>query len=236
LFRYLNKATTISTNDRDTNQVFIETVHCATYAWNSSTIDGTDITRSVAAIGRPFAFPLDITLSTTPSPSYGNVANLHSFIRLAQRNSTFATEILKIITEERRTYHRERINATRNQSLFHLDDIIMVRVQVQSNAEINRVAKLSYRLRGPYRIIECTGHGAYFLQKLDQPNSPKLKYKSEDISLLPPAIRPVEPIDGPNLRYLNHNHASIHHPLKHAFNIELYNDIWFSQPTDSNPP
>ena len=67
----------------------------------------------------------------------------------------------------------------------------MVRVQVQSNIEINRVAKLSYRLRGPYTIIEVLGHGGYILQKVNQLNAPKLKYHTQDISFLPPAIQPV---------------------------------------------
>ena len=38
-FRYLNKAVAIAANDQNTNQVFIETSHCAAYAWNSSCID-----------------------------------------------------------------------------------------------------------------------------------------------------------------------------------------------------
>jgi len=38
----------------------------AGYAWNSAPIDGTDILRSVAAVGRPFLFPIDISLSLPP--------------------------------------------------------------------------------------------------------------------------------------------------------------------------
>jgi hypothetical protein len=92
-FRYLNKAVAIAANDRNTNQVFIETSHCAAYAWNSSCIDGTDIVRSVVAVGREFKFPLDITLHETPTPVHGSVSAVHSFLRLAQENSQFATNI-----------------------------------------------------------------------------------------------------------------------------------------------
>jgi hypothetical protein len=235
-FRFLNKLLTIHSNDRATNQVFIETSECAAYAWNSSAIDGTDIIRSVAAVGREFKFPLDINLGSTPIPVDSDVFAVHSFLRLAQTNSQFAIETLRILTEERRTYHRERANESRSHQLFELNDIVMVRVQDQSNLDTNRVAKLSYRLRGPYSVIETLGHGAYIVQKVNQPHAPKLKYHTQDISLLPPAIRPVEPLDGPDLRYLNNSHAPIPHPLKAAFNIDRYDSIWFSKPHLSSPP
>ena len=112
----------------------------------------------------------------------------------------------------------------------------MVRVAVQSQLAKDRVAKLTYRLRGPYKIVEVIGHGAYHLRKFGKPESARLKYHAEDISMLPPAIRPVEPLDGPDLRYLNNSHALIPHPLKQAFDIKLYNEVWFSQPINTVPP
>jgi hypothetical protein len=100
-----------------------------------------------------------------------------------------------------------------------------------------RVAKLAYRLlRGPYEVVDVLEHGTYNLRKFGKPDRVKLKYHAEDISMLPPAIRPVEPLDGPDLRYLNNAHAPIPHPLKQAFDIKLYNEMWFSQPIDSTPP
>ena len=235
-FRYLNKAVAIAANDRNTNQVFIETSHCAAYAWNSSCIDGTDIVRSVVAVGREFKFPLDITLHARPTPVDGSVRAVHSFLRLAQENSKFAQNVLQLLTEERRCYHRERANESRNQRLFELGDLVMVRVAVQSQLAKDRVAKLTYRLRGPYEIVDVLEHGAYNVRKFGKPDSAKLKYHAEDISMLPPAIRPIEPLDGPDLRYLNNAHAPIPHPLKQAFDIKLYNEVWFSQPIDTSPP
>ena len=235
-FRYLNKAVAIAANDRNTNQVFVETAHCAAYAWNSSCIDGTDIVRSVVAVGREFKFPLDITLHEAPTPVDGSVSAVHAFLRLAQENSQFAQQILQLLTEERRCYHRERANEARNQRLFELGNLVMVCVAVQSKLAKQRVAKLTYRLRGPYKIVDILEHGAYNLRKFGKPDSAKLKYHAEDISMLPPAIRPVEPLDGPDLRYLNNAHAPIPHPLKQAFDIKLYNDVWFLQPIDAVPP
>lgn len=41
----------------------------------------------------------------------------------------------------------------------------MARVQVQSNVALDRVAKLSYRLLGPFVIKEDLQHGAYLVAK-----------------------------------------------------------------------
>jgi hypothetical protein len=38
------------------------------------------------------------------------------------------------------------------------------------------------------------------------------------------------------MNILNNVHAPIPHPLKKAFNIKLYNEVWFSQPIDTSPP
>ena len=129
-FRYLNKAMTIAANDRNTNQVFNETSHCAAYTWNSSCIDGTDIVRSVVAVGREFK-----TLHEAPVPVDGNVSAVHSFLWLAQENSHFATNILRLLTEERRLYHRKRANESRSQRLFALGDLVMVRVAVHQGRQ-----------------------------------------------------------------------------------------------------
>jgi hypothetical protein len=234
-FRSLNKAVTIASNDRGTNDVFVEAVHCFTYAWNASVIDGTDIVRSVAALGREFKFPLDLDLSPIPVPVDGDVCELHAFLRFHQDNARIAAEVLKIIIEDRRCYHRERMNQDRDQVLFQVDDVVMVRVQVQSKATIDRVAKLSYRLRGPMIIKEVLGHGAYSVARFDNPDGPRRKYHAQDLSLLPPVLWPVEPLDGPDLRYLNSNHAPLPHPLAHPFNIKLYNEMWLSDPIPSKP-
>ena len=39
----------------------------AVYAWNASSIDGTDLIRSGAAIGRKFPFPIGVELGPNPT-------------------------------------------------------------------------------------------------------------------------------------------------------------------------
>ena len=67
-YRFINKAITIVVEDRGTSDIFVAAGVTAGYAWNSSPIDGTDILRSVPAIGRELHFPLDIETSALPPP------------------------------------------------------------------------------------------------------------------------------------------------------------------------
>ena len=118
--RFLNKAVAIAANDRGTNTVFVEAAHTAAYAWNSSPIDGTDIIRSVPAVGRPFRFPFDLSLAPTPTPTQQQASDVHAFLRLAGPTTQFAEQVLRLLTEERRAIHRERANSSRSVSYTHL--------------------------------------------------------------------------------------------------------------------
>ena len=64
--RFLDKAVTIAIEDRQCNDVFVPAGIDVGYAWNIVHVDGTDMLRSIAAIGREFRFPIDINLSTLP--------------------------------------------------------------------------------------------------------------------------------------------------------------------------
>ena len=55
--RFLNKSVTIAAEDRGTIDIFVPVGIAAEYAWNSAPIDGTDILRSIPAIGRELHFP-----------------------------------------------------------------------------------------------------------------------------------------------------------------------------------
>jgi hypothetical protein len=234
--RFLNKAVGIAANDRGTNDVFVEAAHTAAYAWNSSPIDGTDIVRSVPAVGRPFRFPFDISLSTPPTPTENQGLDVHGFLRFAQPTAQFSEQVLRLLTDERRSSHRERANASRTQITFQPGDLVMARVQVQSNSSTSTVAKLSYRKRGPYEIIATEGFGSYSVRKYGRPDAPLLKYPTQSLSALPPALLPCSPLDTPDFRYLNHSHAPLPHPLRHPFNIHMYNNMWFSPDIKTNHP
>ena len=100
----------------------------------------------------------------------------------------------------------------------------MARTTVHSDASSNKVAILSYQVRGPFRIVTCTGQGSYLVRKLYKPDSPKLKFMSIDLYPLPPSLKPCEPVDSSDTRYLNQSYYPIVNLLRKALNIELYNE------------
>ena len=92
---------------------------------------------------------------------------------------------MKILIEDRRTAHAERINNNRNVVVLETGDIVMARMTIQSNKQKEKVAKLYYAVRGPYQIILTTGHGSYFVRKLHRPDSPELKFMAYDLHPIP---------------------------------------------------
>jgi hypothetical protein len=218
--KFLNKAVAIASNDRGTNTVFVEAAHTAACAWNSSPIDGTDIIRSVPAVGRPFRFPFDLSFAPAPTPISDQASDVHAFLRLAGPTAQFAKQMLRILTEEHRAIHRERANESRSTSIaFAVGNLVMACVQVNGDASTGSVAKLSCRKHGPYKIIEATGSGAYLVRCHDSPTAPLLKQPTQALSLLPPALLPCAPIHTPNFRYISHSSSLLPHPLKSLFNI-----------------
>ena len=110
------------------------------------------------------------------------------------------------------------------QPTLQLNDIVTARIQVKSDATNGKVAKLLYQSCGPFSIIEVSGHGSYTVQKLNKPDAPKLKFHGSNLFLLPPMVHPCEPLDTPDLRYINQSASPVPHPLQSALDIQLYNE------------
>jgi hypothetical protein len=114
--------------------------------------------------------------------------------------------------------------------VFEVDDVVMVRVQMNSEASADKVAKISYRRRGPYVVVSAEGNGAYLLRKFgSNEDSPTVKHMGENIDLLPPSILPCEPIDAADQRFLDMHYAPKLDPFKKHFGIEGYNVHWFDE-------
>ena len=157
--RILNKATIIVVEDRQSNDVFVPAG--IAYAWNSAPINGTDILRSTVAIGREYIFPIDIDLSTLPQLTQNNAQSAVDVLRLTDTNRHFSSSILKILMEDHREAHAERVNNNKNIVELVVGDIVIARTAVQSDAFTNKVAKLCYQVRGSFRIVICTGREIY---------------------------------------------------------------------------
>ena len=128
--RFLNKAITIAAKNRETNDIFVATGVAAGYAWNSSPIDGTDILRSVSAIGRELRFPLDVDISTLPELVTNNADSVIYYLHLTDTNRHFVTAILNILIEHRRDTHAERINHSRNIVSIQPGDLVMAQTTI----------------------------------------------------------------------------------------------------------
>ena len=223
--RFLNKAVTIAASDRDTLDCFVEAGISAGYAWNSAPIDGTDIIRSIPAIGRELRFPLDISLASTPKLHDNQANSVMEYLRLTDKDKIFATEILEILIEDRRTTHRKRINNKRNVVTLQDGDIVMARREVMSDKTKNRVGKLTYQVSGPFRITRSTSHGSYYAWKLKNKNSVEQKFMAEDLYPLPPSLLPCDLIDGADIRYFNNSQPLITHPFEKDLNIKSYGAV-----------
>jgi hypothetical protein len=206
----------------------------AGYAWNSAPIDDTDILCSVAAIGWPFLFPIDISLSLPPLLCSDNATTVTQYLTFISKHTSFSQTILWFLVEDRRLAHAECANESRNPVVYDVGDPVMATVQVQSEASRGKVAKLSYQRRGPFEIISQLGHGAYELRSLSRKNAAPLKFHSSSISPLPPGLLPCDPLDTSDLHYLNQDSTPSANPLR-SLDIQLYNDVWFNKKPASHP-
>jgi hypothetical protein len=137
---------------------------------------------------------------------------------------------------DRRTARAEHVNSTRTPVTFDIGDLVLAQVQVQSHTSHDSVAKLSYSIRGPYTIATRLPDGAYSLRKIGNPHGPLFKFPTEAIQPCPPGFLTCDPIDAPDLRYLNLDHIPTPNPLAKPFNLKLYNEVWFSHDVAAPPP
>ena len=181
--------------DQQSNDVFVPAGIAEGYAWNSAPINGTDILRSTVAVGREFRFPIDIDLSAFPQLTQNNAQSVVDFLRLTDSNRQFSSALLKILIEDRRDAHTARVNNNKNIFDLVVDDIVMARTAINSDASSNKMAKLSCQVRCPFCIVKCTGQGSYLVRKLYKADSPTLKFMAADLYPLPRSLKPYEPVD-----------------------------------------
>ena len=75
----------------------------------------------------------------------------------------------------------------------------MARITIQSNTSTNKVAKLSYQVRGPFRIVKCTGRGSYLVRNLYVLDSPELKFMATDLYPLFPFLKQCKLVDSSDI-------------------------------------
>ena len=84
--------------------------------------------------------------------------------------------------------------------------------------------------------MKFTGHGGYLVRKLYKPDSPESKFMETYLYPLPTFLKPYEPVDSSDIKYLNQSHSRIVNSLRKPFNIELYNKTWYDKTPRTSQP
>ena len=94
--RFLNKTKEITGNDRGTHSIFARNTKVLQNDRNIATINETDISRIMAAVGRDFRFPLNVDLLSTLTLNDIDNEKLFLYLRDVSIYLTFALSIIKI--------------------------------------------------------------------------------------------------------------------------------------------
>ena len=202
--RYLNEGLHIMTNERDSIRTALEAILLLIYAWNSCPVPGTNISRSLVAVGREFSFLINFSAGThaelTSTP--GAVASYSQ--DLAERLDT-CQDIAKLLVREQL---RELINACRpDPRLYSVGDVVFVQRATQSDSKRGKVDKLMHPFTGPWRDTCSLSGASYELKFVSNPKRTMKKHAS-DLSPYSAELIPFEPLDSADSRY-----GQLHKPL-----------------------
>ena len=216
--RYLNRVQQINTADTGSFFQWKQGVTFALYGWNAGPIDGTNIPRSVGAIGREFPFPLDT--QTRPHIVNGfegnNAADYHDAIHPLIANQR---ELLRILNDERRQRHRDLKNDSTTERIFAAGDLVIVRKQVKSNADRGIAGKIVFKSRGPYRVLEQANPGSYWIQKLPFLDGlgnvgRRVKESAARMERIPSTLVIHKRLDGADTRMASMRHPLVNNPVQ----------------------
>jgi hypothetical protein len=121
---HLNQGLPIMCNKRDSNRVALEAILLLIYAWISCPVPGTNIARSMVAVGREFAFPIDFS-SGKHAKLYSTPGTVESYSKELAMRLESCREVAMLIVKEQRCWHRELINSRRRDPrVYSVGDIV----------------------------------------------------------------------------------------------------------------
>jgi hypothetical protein len=132
--RFFNKGLPIMCNERETVWVALESLFLLLYAWNSCPVPGTDISRSLVAVGREFAFPIDYSSGKhwqlTSSPATVKLYSKQLAVRLSA-----CRKVAELLVNEQHAWHRALINSRpRDPRIYSPGNIVFAWHAMQSDA------------------------------------------------------------------------------------------------------
>jgi hypothetical protein len=182
-------------NERDLVRIANEAILLLLYAWNLCPIPGTDISCSLIAIGRKFAFPINYFSGKhwelTSSPSTAITYSKEHATRLSA-----CREVTKLLVQEQRAYHRELINAwCPNPRVYSINNIIFAQRTVKSSSAKEQVDKLQYAFSGPWEVKAQLKGASYELKHCKNTGKYEKEHAS-DLSPCPVKLIPFLPVNG----------------------------------------
>ena len=183
------------TNKRDSVRVALESLLLLLYAWNSCPVPGTDISRSMVAVGQEFAFPLDYSSGThwqlTSSPNTVKTYSKELAIRLSA-----CCKVAELLVCEHHEWHRKLIYSRRQDPrVYSPGDIVFAHSATRSDASREHVGKLEYKFAGPWRVVALLQGGSYSIEHCLKPSHTKKKHAA-NLSPYPAELILFEPVDG----------------------------------------
>ncbi len=212
---YLTKGLKIMCNERDLVRIANEAILLLLYAWNLCPLPETDISCSLIAVGRKFAFPIDyssrkhweLTLSPSTVVTYSK--------ELATRLSA-CCKVAELLVKEQRAYHCKLIIARRpNPWVYSVCDIVFAQRAVKSSSTREQVDKLQYAFTGPWVVKAQLKGSSYELEHCSVAGKWEKKHVA-NLSPYPVELIPFNPVDGADSRYGQLYKPIALHPIKEA--------------------
>ena len=226
--RYLNKVQKIGAANTQSYTQWAQNTLFATYSWNAAPIDGTNLIRSFVAKGRVFPFPIQVTEEANPvripqGQGEQAIAHLETNFPLWAKQST----LLQILIAERRERHRELANSGKVPRTFNIGDLVIVRKQLQSDADKGAPAKQRFRWKGIYKVLEKYSDNSYGVQKLPttqgkgRPGRIR-KYAAAVMEKVPSSLIINKHLDTSDTRLAALNQNLVSNPLEHNLGFYEY--------------
>jgi hypothetical protein len=203
------------TNERRTVPVALESLLLLVYAWNSCPVPGTDISRSLVAVGREFAFPIDY-LSSKHWELTSSPATVESYSKdLAERLGA-CRKIAMLLVGEQCEWHQELVNSCRwDPHIYFPGDIVFAHHTTCSDAARGWIGKLEYAFTGPWQILEALHGGLYSIEHCHNKKQRDKKHAT-DLTPYPQELIPFAPINGADTGYGQLHKPIGEHPFKEA--------------------
>ncbi len=198
--RYLNQGLRIMCNKRNLNRVALEAILLLIYAWNSCPVLGTDISCSMVAVGREFAFPIDFSAGKH-AELYSAPGTVESYSKELATRLDSCRKIAMLLVKEQRCWHRKLINSQgRDPRVYSVGNVVVACRATRSDSKHGQVDKLMHPFTGPWRITKSKPSASYKIEFVDKPLRHDKKHAA-DLSPYPPELIPFEPLDSADSRY-----------------------------------